>query len=171
MVSPFVAEEGILFCMRMLLQRVSSASVTVDDEVTGAIAKGLVLFLGIGQDDTEVHADYLLEKLINLRIFEDEAGKMNRSLQEIGGGLLIISQFTLFADIRRGRRPSFDRAATQDKARILYNYFVNAAKTRLTNVETGVFQAHMDVRLTNDGPVTIFHDSIDKFDNRSHSVR
>lgn len=157
--------------MRMLLQRVSSASVTVEGETTGAIGKGLVLFLGIGQDDTEEHAGYLLEKLVNLRIFEDEAGKMNQNLQDVGGGLLIISQFTLFADIRRGRRPSFDRAAPQDKARMLYNYFVNVAKTRLTNVGTGVFQAHMDVTLTNDGPVTIFHDSIDKFDNTSHSVR
>lgn len=155
----------------MLLQRVSSASVTVDGEVTGAIQNGLVLFLGIGRDDSEEHAHYLLEKVINLRIFEDEAGKMNRTIEETNGGLLIISQFTLYGDIRRGRRPSFDQAAPPDKARMLYTFFVNVARTRLTNIQTGVFQAHMDVRLTNDGPVTIFHDSIDKFMNRSHAVR
>lgn len=157
--------------MRMLLQRVSSASVTVNGQVTGSIQKGLVLFLGIGRDDTEEHALYLLEKLINLRIFEDAGGRMNLSLQDVGGGLLVVSQFTLYADIRRGRRPGFDQAAPPDKARMLYTFFLNAAKTRLTNTQTGVFQEHMDVTLTNDGPVTIFCDSIDKFVNKTHSVR
>ncbi len=155
--------------MRMLLQRVSSASVTVDGAVTGGIAQGLVLFLGIGGDDNKAHAVYLLEKVLNLRIFQDTGGKMNRSLLDIGGGLLIVSQFTLYADIRRGRRPGFDQAAPPDKARALYEYFVDLAKTHPIIVQTGVFQAHMDVSLVNDGPVTIFHDSIDKFGDKSHA--
>ncbi|MFN0103551.1 MAG: D-aminoacyl-tRNA deacylase [Bryobacteraceae bacterium] len=157
--------------MRMLLQRVTSASVTVDGEVTGEIGEGLLLLLGIGAGDSEDHAVYLLEKTLNLRVFEDTQGKMNRTVQEIGGGLLIVSQFTLYADIRRGRRPGFDQAAPPEKARKLYDYFVNSAKTRMANIQTGLFQAHMTVKLVNDGPVTIFHDSIDKFGNKSHAVR
>ena len=157
--------------MRMLLQRVSSASVTVDDQTMGAIGKGLVLFLGIGREDSEEQASYLLDKLVNLRVFEDDAGKMNRTLLEISGGLLIISQFTLYADVRRGRRPSFDQAAPPELARKLYEYFVSLAKARLGNVHTGVFQAHMIVSVVNEGPVSIFHDSIDKFMNKSHAVR
>lgn len=157
--------------MRILLQRVSSASVTVEDEVTGEIGPGLLVFLGIGQGDTEEHARYLVEKILNLRVFEDEAGKMNRTVAEIGGGLLIVSQFTLYADIRRGRRPGFDRAAPPERARKLYEYFVNQVENQFPNTATGVFQAHMTVRLVNDGPVTIFHDSIDKFGDKSHAVR
>ncbi len=157
--------------MRMLLQRVSSASVTVEGEVTGAIGRGLLLFLGIAPEDSEIQAAYLLDKTLNLRIFEDDAGKMNRSLRDIAGGLLIVSQFTLYADIRRGRRPGFDQAAPPEHARKLYDYFVNNAKSVFANVQTGVFQAHMTVSLANEGPVSIFHDSIDKLVNKSHAVR
>ena len=149
--------------MRILLQRVSSARVTVDGITAGEIGGGIVLFLGIGREDTGEHAKYLLDKTINLRIFEDEYGRMNHSLADTAGGLLIVSQFTLYADIRRGRRPGFDDAAAPETARVLYDYFVELAKTRLTNVQTGVFQARMAVMLENIGPVTIFHDSIDKY--------
>lgn len=157
--------------MRMLLQRVSSASVSVNGEITGAIGRGILLFLGIGAGDTAEHAAYLLEKCCNLRIFEDEQGKMNLSLADIGGGLLIVSQFTLYADIRKGRRPGFELAAPPELAKPLYEFFVDLAKKKLQNVGTGVFQAHMDVSLVNDGPVTIFYDTVDKFGNKSHSVR
>ena len=157
--------------MRMILQRVSSASVTVEGEVTGAIGRGLLLFLGIEREDSEIQAAYLLDKTLNLRIFEDDAGKMNRTLIDIAGGLLIVSQFTLYADLRRGRRPGFDRAAPPEHARKLYDYFVKTAKSQFADVQTGVFQAHMTVSLVNDGPVSIFHDSIDKFMNKSHAVR
>ena len=157
--------------MRILLQRVSSASVTVAEEVVGEIGRGLLVFVGIGHGDTEEHAEYLVEKAINLRLFEDAAGKMNLSVRDTGGGLLIVSQFTLYADIRRGRRPSFDNAAHPEVAKKLYEYFVNQARIRVTNVATGVFQADMMVRLANDGPVTVFHDSVDKFGNKSQSVK
>jgi D-aminoacyl-tRNA deacylase len=157
--------------MRILLQRVSSASVTVDGEITGKIGPGLLVFVGIGHGDSEEHADYLVDKIVNLRIFEDDAGKMNRTVVDVAGSLLIVSQFTLYADIRRGRRPSFDQAATPELARKLYEYFVNQARIQITNVATGVFQAHMHVTLANDGPVTLFHDSIDKYGNKSHPVR
>jgi D-aminoacyl-tRNA deacylase len=157
--------------MRMLLQRVSSASVAVDGVTVGAIGKGLALFLGVAAEDGAEQAGYLLDKALNLRVFEDDAGKMNRSLLEIGGGLLIVSQFTLYADIRRGRRPGFDAAAPPEMARRLYDYFVREARSKIADVQTGVFQAHMVVTLANAGPVTIFHDSIDKFPNKSHSVR
>lgn len=157
--------------MRMLLQRVSSASVTADGVVAGKIGKGLLLFLGIGREDSEEQAGYLLDKSINLRIFEDDSGKMNRSLLEIGGGLLIVSQFTLYAGIDRGRRPGFDQAAPPELARRLYDYFVNIAKSRIANVQTGVFQAHMTVTIANEGPVSIFHDSIDNRLNKSHSLK
>jgi D-tyrosyl-tRNA(Tyr) deacylase len=155
----------------MLIQRVSTASVTVAGEVVGAIGQGLVVFLGVGREDTEAHAEYMGEKLLNLRIFEDAGGKMNLSVQEVGGGLLVISQFTLYGDIRKGRRPSFDGAAAPERAKFLYDYFVNFVKSRQDKVATGIFQAHMDVSLVNDGPVTIFQDSIDKFANKSHADR
>jgi D-tyrosyl-tRNA(Tyr) deacylase len=157
--------------MRILLQRVSSASVTVAEEVVGEIGRGLLVFVGIGHGDTEEHAEYLVEKAINLRLFEDAAGKMNLSVRDTGGGLLIVSQFTLYADIRRGRRPSFDNAAHPEVAKKLYEYFVNQARIRVTNVATGVFQADMMVRLANDGPVTVFNDSVDKFGNKSQPVK
>lgn len=157
--------------MRILLQRVSSASVTVDGEIVGEIGRGLLVFVGVGRDDTEEHAIYLAEKLLNLRIFEDDAGKMNLTVADVGGGLLLVSQFTLFADIRRGRRPGFDDAAPPETARKLYEFFVNYAQNRHPLVQTGVFQAHMSVSLVNEGPVTIYHDSIDKFGVKSHSVK
>jgi D-tyrosyl-tRNA(Tyr) deacylase len=157
--------------MRILLQRVSSASVTVEEQVVGEIGPGLLAFVGIGHGDTEEHADYLVEKMINLRLFQDAAGKMNLTVQDIGGGVLIVSQFTLYADIRKGRRPSFDNAASPEAAKRLYEYFVNQARIRVANVATGVFQADMLVRLANDGPVTVFHDSVDKFGNKSQSVK
>ena len=137
----------------------------------GEIGPGLLVFVGIGRGDTEEHADYLVEKAINLRLFEDAAGKMNLTVQDTGGGLLIVSQFTLYADIRRGRRPSFDNAAHPELAKELYEYFVNQARIRVANVATGVFQADMSVRLANDGPVTVFHDSVDKFGNKSQPVK
>lgn len=154
---------GILNCMRVLLQRVSSASVTVDGAVTGAIGKGLLALLGVGKGDSEKHADYLLEKILGLRIFEDADGKMNIDVRQAGGGLLVVSQFTLYGDIRKGRRPSFDAAAPPAEARALYEYFVAAGRRQGIEVQTGVFQAHMDVQLVNDGPVTIFYDTVDKF--------
>jgi len=143
----------------------------VAEEVVGEIGRGLLVFVGIGHGDTEEHAEYLVEKAINLRLFEDAAGKMNLSVRDTGGGLLIVSQFTLYADIRRGRRPSFDNAAHPEVAKKLYEYFVNQARIRVTNVATGVFQADMMVRLANDGPVTVFHDSVDKFGNKSQPVK
>lgn len=157
--------------MRILLQRVSSASVTVEGNVTGEIGPGLLVFLGIGHGDTEEHAVYLVEKILNLRVFEDELGKMNKTVGDIGGGLLIVSQFTLYADIGRGRRPGFDKAAPPDLARNLYDFFINQAKIRHDNTAMGVFQAHMIVRLANDGPCSIFYDSIDKFPDKSHPVK
>jgi len=155
----------------MLLQRVSSASVTVDGRITGAIGRGIVLFLGVGLEDTEEHATYLVDKLLNLRIFEDAAGKMNLTLLDVSGGLLIVSQFTLYADLSRGRRPSFEQAAPPQIARELYNYFVDFAKCKLANVQTGVFQAEMTVSVVNQGPVSIYYDTVDKFRNKSHAVR
>lgn len=149
--------------MRMFLQRVSSARVTVDGKVTGEIGPGLLLLLGIGSEDGEEQAEYLLDKILHLRIFQDTNGKMNCSLLETGGSLLIVSQFTLYADIRKGRRPSFDRAAPPEQARVLYDYFVNLARNRGVNVQTGIFQAVMSLESINSGPVSIFHDSNDKF--------
>ena len=141
--------------MRIVIQRVKAARVTVDGEVTGEIGEGLLVFLGIARTDTEKDADYLVDKLIGLRIFADDQGKMNRNMVDAGGALLIVSQFTLYGDCRRGRRPSFDLAAPPDQARALYNYFVQAARRGSVRTETGVFQASMQVELVNDGPVTI----------------
>jgi D-tyrosyl-tRNA(Tyr) deacylase len=148
--------------MKLVIQRVSEAYVRVDDSSVGSIRIGLVVFLGISKFDTEEDADYLFDKLIGLRIFPDDHGKMNRSVQEAGGSLLIISQFTLYGDCRRGRRPSFDQAAPPDRAMALYNYFVEAARRGPVAVETGVFQATMRVHLVNEGPVTILIDSADR---------
>jgi D-aminoacyl-tRNA deacylase len=146
--------------MRMVIQRVKSARVTVDGTVTGRIGVGLVVFLGIAHSDSTNDADYLLDKVLGLRIFPDENGKMNRSVSDAGGGLLLVSQFTLYADCRRGRRPSFDLAAPPEQAKALYSYFVEAAGRTSVPVQTGVFQASMQVELVNDGPVTIIMDSI-----------
>ena len=138
---------------------VSEASVRVDGQVTGQIGCGLVVLLGVAHDDSQDDARALAEKIIGLRIFEDEQGKMNRSLAEVDGALLVISQFTLLGDCRRGRRPSFIAAAEPEKAQALYEDFVMAAKSQDLEVATGVFRAHMDVSLINDGPVTLLLDS------------
>jgi D-tyrosyl-tRNA(Tyr) deacylase len=141
--------------MRAVIQRVSRAKVTVDGEVTGEIDKGLLVLLGVRIDDNESNAIYLLEKLVNLRIFDDEDGKMNLSLVDVGGGLLVVSQFTLYADTRKGRRPSYITAADPEMANRLYEFFVSESRKHVSNVQTGRFQAMMDVELVNDGPVTI----------------
>jgi D-tyrosyl-tRNA(Tyr) deacylase len=145
--------------MRIVLQRVKEARVEVENRVTGAIGKGLVALLGVGRSDTRSDADYLVEKTLGLRIFPDDAGKMNRSLEEAGGELLVVSQFTLYGDCRKGRRPSFDRAADPQLARALYDYFVEQARARNVQVKTGIFQALMALYLVNDGPVTVICDS------------
>jgi D-tyrosyl-tRNA(Tyr) deacylase len=145
--------------MRMLLQRVSRASVTIDGAIAASICRGLVILLGVAKEDTEADARFLVDKALGLRIFPDDEGKMNRSVIEVGGSLLVVSQFTLYGDVRRGRRPSFDRAAPPDRARALYDYFVETARTRGVEVQTGVFQAMMQVDLCNEGPVTIMADS------------
>jgi D-tyrosyl-tRNA(Tyr) deacylase len=148
--------------MRLVIQRVREARVTVNDGTTGSIRTGLLVFLGVARTDTVEDADYLTGKLLGLRIFPDEDGKMNRNVQEAGGSLLIVSQFTLYGDCRRGRRPSFDQAAPPEQAQDLYNYFVESAKRGLVPVETGVFQAIMQVHIVNDGPVTILIDSAER---------
>lgn len=148
--------------MRLVIQRVREAHVTVNNGTAGSIRSGLLVFLGVSRTDTEEDADYLTEKLLGLRIFPDEDGKMNRNVQEAGGSLLIVSQFTLYGDCRKGRRPSFDQAAPPDQAQDLYNYFVESAKRGPVPVETGVFQAMMQVHIVNDGPVTILMDSAER---------
>ena len=144
--------------MRAVLQRVSEARVEVDGKVTGAIGAGLLALLGIAKTDESEDAVYLAEKTLHLRIFPDDAGKMNRSLLDTGGGLLVVSQFTLYGDCRKGRRPAFDAAAGAAKARLLYEYFVREARMKVP-VATGIFQAAMKVYLTNDGPVTLICES------------
>ena len=148
--------------MRLVIQRVREARVTVNDSVTGSIRTGLLVFLGVFRTDTVEDAEYLTGKLLGLRIFPDEDGKMNRNVQEAGGSLLIVSQFTLYGDCRKGRRPSFDQAAPPDQAQDLYNYFVESAKRGPVPVGTGVFQAMMEVHIVNDGPVTILIDSAER---------
>jgi D-tyrosyl-tRNA(Tyr) deacylase len=148
--------------MRVLLQRVSRAKVTVDGEVTGEIDQGLLVLLGAGEGDTDEDMEYVLDKTINLRIFADEDGKMNLSLEDIDAEMLVVSQFTLYADTRRGRRPSFVDAMGPKEADAMYEEFVSRARDRVRKVETGVFGAMMDVELVNDGPVTIWIDSRDR---------
>ena len=145
--------------MRAVVQRVTEARVEVAGEVVGKIGAGLLVLLGVARDDTASDADYLTEKIINLRIFDDDDGKMNRSLLDIGGEMLVVSQFTLYGDVRRGRRPSYSDAAEPQKANELYEYFVERVRSLGVKVETGVFQAMMKVSLVNDGPVTILLDS------------
>jgi D-tyrosyl-tRNA(Tyr) deacylase len=145
--------------MKLVIQRVREAQVTVDGRTVGIIRTGLLVLVGVGRDDTEQDADYLLDKLLGLRIFPDENDKMNRNVAEASGSLLIVSQFTLYGDCRRGRRPSFDGAAPPDRALALYEYFVASARRGPVPVETGVFQASMQVHLVNDGPVTILLDT------------
>jgi D-tyrosyl-tRNA(Tyr) deacylase len=145
--------------MRAVVQRVSRCKVTVDGRVVGEIGPGLLVLLGVGKADTEAAADYLAEKIAGLRIFEDAAGKMNLSALDTRGEVLVVSQFTLYGDVRRGKRPSFDAAARPEEARKLYEYFVQKIRATGLRCETGEFQAMMQVELVNDGPVTIIVDS------------
>ena len=149
--------------MRAVIQRVSEASVTVDQQTVGAIDQGLMVLLGVAQGDTSQEAKALAEKTAGLRIFEDDAGKMNRSVEEIGGSLLVVSQFTLLGDCRKGRRPGFTNAAPPELADQLYEEYVAALRSRGVNVATGVFRADMQVALVNDGPVTMLLDSRKQF--------
>ncbi len=149
--------------MRAVVQRVQRARVTVSGETAGEIGQGLLVLVGVGQDDTEAAADYLADKVAGLRIFEDEAGRMNLAVGEIGGAVLVVSQFTLFGDVRRGKRPSFDAAARPELARQLYEYFVGKLRASGLRCETGRFQEMMQVELVNDGPVTILVDSEKSF--------
>lgn len=149
--------------MRAVVQRVSRARVTVNGNTIGEIGLGLLVLLGVGQTDTETDATYLAEKISGLRIFEDDHGKMNRSLQDVGGSVLAVSQFTLYGDVRHGKRPSFDAAASPDKARDLYELFVEQVRQAGLLCETGRFQEMMQVELANDGPVTILLDSAKQF--------
>ena len=148
--------------MRVLLQRVSRAKVTVDGRSTGEIGRGLLVLLGAGEGDTDEDMDYILDKTVNLRIFADDDGKMNLSLKDIDGEMLVVSQFTLYADTRRGRRPSFTGAMGAKEAEAMYEAFVEQVSDKVRKVETGVFGAMMDVELVNDGPVTIWIDSKDR---------
>ena len=143
----------------MIIQRVTEGRVESGGRVTGAIGAGLVVFVGIAKTDTHKDADYLADKLLGLRIFSDDEGKMNRSVQDVKGSLLIVSNFTLYGDCRKGRRPSFDSAADPENANELYNYFVDRVRAARVTVETGIFRAAMSVSLVNDGPVTLVCDS------------
>jgi D-tyrosyl-tRNA(Tyr) deacylase len=149
--------------MRAVVQRVSRAQVKVNGEITGQIVLGLLVLLGVGRDDTEADATYLAEKIAGLRVFEDDQGKMNRSVQEVGGSVLAVSQFTLYGDVRRGKRPSFDAAAPPEKARQLCEFFVDQIRATGLRCETGRFQETMKVELVNEGPVTILLDSAKTF--------
>jgi D-tyrosyl-tRNA(Tyr) deacylase len=149
--------------MRAVVQRVSRARVTVEERTIGQIERGLVVLVGVGAADSEADAGYLAEKVASLRIFEDEGGKMNRSVAEAGGAVLAVSQFTLYGDVRRGRRPSFDAAAPPEAARRLYEDFVERIRACGLRCETGQFQAMMRLELVNDGPVTILLDSEKNF--------
>ncbi len=149
--------------MRAVVQRVSRAKVTIDGKVTGEIGRGLLVLVGVGANDTRVDADYLADKVIGLRIFEDAGGKMNLSVEEVGRAILAVSQFTLYGDVRRGKRPSFDAAAPPQPARELYEYFVEKIRTAGLRCETGRFQEMMQVELVNEGPVTILLDSAKAF--------
>jgi len=145
--------------MRAVIQRVKKASVTAEGICTGEIGRGLLVLLGIAKDDNEKDIDWMVEKIVNLRIFEREDGKFDGSLLDAGGALLVVSQFTLYGDCSKGRRPSFSSAMDSGKARSVFEAFVERSKSRVERVETGVFQAHMDVMLVNDGPVTLIMDS------------
>lgn len=145
--------------MRVLIQRVKEASVRVGGDVVGSIGKGILILIGIANDDTDRDCEYMVNKVVNLRIFSDDENLMNRSLLDIDGSALVVSQFTLLGDCRKGRRPSFANAAPPDLARNLYNLFVEMVRRKGVHVETGVFQEMMEVHLVNDGPVTLLIDS------------
>jgi len=145
--------------MRMIVQRVSKASVVVDGVAVGAIGRGMLLLVGITHADTKADAEYLADKALGLRIFADEDRRMNRSVVDVGGGILVVSQFTLYGDVRKGRRPAFDRAAPPEQAREIYNHMVDYFQARHSPVESGIFQAMMQISLVNDGPVTILCDT------------
>lgn len=145
--------------MRFLIQRVNKASVSVEDGITGSIEKGFLVFIGIGQEDTKAEADRLVKKMIGLRIFADENGKTNLSIKDVGGELLLVSQFTLYADCKKGNRPSFVKAAGPDMAEELYRYIIEKCRADIPVVEKGVFGADMKVTLENDGPFTVMLDS------------
>jgi len=149
--------------MRAVVQRVSRAQVTVNGDIAGKIGLGLLVLLGVGRDDTESDATYLAEKIAGLRVFEDAGGKMNRSVQDVGGSVLAVSQFTLYGDVKRGKRPSFDDAAPPEKARQFYEFFVGQIRAAGLRCETGRFQEMMKVELVNEGPVTILLDSAKTF--------
>ena len=149
--------------MRAVVQRVTNADVTVDNRVVGKIDKGFLVFLGVSDDDNDDDIKYLADKIINLRVFEDSDGKMNLSLNDIKGELLIVSQFTLYGDCRKGRRPSFDKAGKPEHAKALYEKFIEYCKNEGFTVETGIFAADMSVNLVNDGPVTLLLDSTKLF--------
>ena len=149
--------------MRAVVQRVTCASVTIDGEIVGEIGNGLVVLLGIAGDDSKDDADYLAPKIVSLRIFDDAEGRMNVSVKDIEGGLLIVSQFTLYGDVRRGLRPSWSDAAAPEIAEPLYDYFVESSRKLLGRIETGSFRKMMQVELVNDGPVTILLDSRKSF--------
>ncbi len=149
--------------MRAVVQRVSRAKVTVDGNITGEIGLGLLVLLGVAHSDTEAEADYLVQKVTGLRVFEDPDGKMNLAVAEVSGAVLAVSQFTLYGDVRRGKRPSFDEAARPEQAKRLYNYFCKQVRATGLRCEEGVFQAMMDVELINSGPVTILLDSAKVF--------
>ncbi|MCK5179835.1 MAG: D-tyrosyl-tRNA(Tyr) deacylase [Candidatus Omnitrophica bacterium] len=148
--------------MKVVVQRVSEAQVSVNDETVGRIGSGLLIFVGIAQADTEEDADYLAQKVTQLRIFEDKDGKMNLSSFDAQAEILVVSQFTLYGDFRKGRRPSFDKAADPQKGEDLYNYFVSGLRGQNIKVETGMFRAMMDVSLVNAGPVTLILESLEK---------
>jgi D-tyrosyl-tRNA(Tyr) deacylase len=148
--------------MRVVVQRSKEAKVTVDGEITGQISFGFVVLVGVTHDDTQADVEFIAEKIANLRVFEDEEGKMNHSLLDVGGDVLSISQFTLYGDCRKGRRPNFMQAAKPDMAQPLYEQFNSALRAKGITVATGVFGAMMDVQLTNDGPVTLVLESKDK---------
>jgi len=149
--------------LRAVVQRVSEARVSAEGKLTGEIGRGLAVLLGVGLDDTDGDISYMAEKIVNLRVFEDAGGKMNIPLMEIGGELLVVSQFTLYGDCRKGRRPGYDKAARPERAEILYNKFVDYCRSYGVKVKTGKFQAKMMLEIHNDGPVTLLIDSKKEF--------
>jgi len=157
--------------MRALIQRVLKAEISVDGQIVGSIGPGLLVFLGVGKGDTPNGADYLLDKILRLRIFADENSHMNRNLLDVGGALLVASQFTLYANTRKGRRPSFELAAPPDLAKKLYEYFLQQASKSGVVLQAGVFQAHMTVSLINDGPATLLIDTLDNCKPKVESNR